>query len=75
MNLPNKEKGIPRLTLAAARKNAGLTQVEAAKRLGVSSFALYCWEKGTSFPTQPKIDKICSLYNIPYDCINFSPND
>ena len=67
--------GAVKLTLAAARKNAGLTQAEAAKKLGVSSFAVHCWEKGTSYPTQPKIDKICSLYNIPYNCINFNPND
>ena len=64
----------PKITLMAARKNIGLTQVEAAKRLSVATSTLQSWEKGITHPNQPEIDKLCSLYNLCYDCINFSPD-
>lgn len=65
----------PKFTLVAARKNIGLTQVEAAKNLGVATSTLSNWEKGITYPAQPDIDKICRLYNLKYDYINFLPDD
>lgn len=62
-----------KMTLSAARKNVGLTQSNAAKALGVSTSTLQNWEKGTTYPNQPEIDKICNLYKIPYSCISFNP--
>lgn len=64
---------LPKLTLMAARKNVGLTQVEAAKRLGVSVTTVQNWERGNTYPNQPEIEKICSLYNVCYDCLKFLP--
>ena len=63
-----------KITLAAARKNKGLSQTEAALHLGVSLSTVKNWELGITFPDQPAIDKICALYEIPYDGLNFLPN-
>lgn len=65
----------PKFTLSAARKNVGLTQVEAAKWLGIATSTLRNWERGITYPGQPEIEKICNLYNLKYDFINFLPND
>lgn len=63
---------IVKFTLAAARVNAGLSQKEAAKKLGISNKTLCKWENYTSFPSADMIPVICSLYGIPYDQINFA---
>lgn len=63
-----------KITLAAARVNAGLSQKEAATKLGVSNKTLSSWENGTSFPNAQSISKICELYVVPFDNINFLPN-
>lgn len=41
-----------RITLAAARVNAGLTQEELANKLGVSRMLVYQWESG-KVPMKP----------------------
>lgn len=62
---------MPKMTLEAARRNAKLTQVEAAKELNVAPSTLRNWEKGITFPKQPAIEKMCELYGVPYDYISF----
>lgn len=62
---------MPKMSLAAARKNANLTQVQAAKALNVSLSTLKNWEYGITFPKQPMIEKICELYGVPYDYLRF----
>lgn len=64
---------LPKITLMAARKNAGLTQIDAAKMLNIGVTTLQNWEKGKTYPNQPEIEKLCKLYNIRYDYINFLP--
>lgn len=64
-----------KMTLAALRVNAGHTQKEAASKLGVSNKTLGSWENGDSFPNAQQIEKICELYGVPYDIINFLPNN
>lgn len=59
------------VTLKAARVNAGLTQREAAQLIGVSLSTLKNWESSKTFPNQPQIDKICSVYGTTYDGIRF----
>lgn len=67
---------MPRITIKAARVNAGLTQKEAAKRLNVSNKTLCNWENNISIPKADKIEAICALYNTPYDnLIFFIPNN
>lgn len=64
-----------KISLAAARKNLDLTQKEAAAMLGVSNNTLCNWEKGKSFPDAQQIEKICELYCVSYDNINFLPSN
>ena len=60
-----------KLTLEAAHRNVGLTQKEAAKRLGISNKTLGSWENGTTYPNVAMIGKLCDLYGITYDIIFF----
>ena len=60
---------MPKITLKAARVNAGLTQQKAAAKLGVNKKTVGSWEKGRSLPQPTMIDKICELYGIEYDNI------
>lgn len=62
---------MPKITLKAARVNAGLSQKEAANKLNISNKTLCNWENGVSTPKVEKIDAICSLYGVSYDAINF----
>ena len=64
-----------KFTLRSARINAGLSQKEAADRLGISTKTLSKWENGATFPTADKIPAICELYGVPYDHLNFLPTD
>jgi transcriptional regulator with XRE-family HTH domain len=64
---------VPKITLSAARVNAGYSQKKAAELLGISNKTLCRWENCKSFPDQPMIEKICNLYGVTYDMINFAP--
>ena len=64
-----------KISLEAARVNAKLSQKEAAKLLNVSNKTLCSWESGKTFPSAEMVDKICKLYAVPYDNINFFPCD
>lgn len=64
-----------KLTMKAARVNAGLTQKEAAKRFGISNKTLSSWESGVSSPRADQVTEICECYGIPYDDIIFLPKN
>lgn len=53
--------------LAAARINAGLTQTEAARRLGVDQSAVSFWESGKKHPRASMLVKIADLYCCSID--------
>lgn len=61
-----------RITLEAARVNAGLKQSEAAEKIGVNKKTLSCWERGKSVPKSDKIPIICEVYNRHYDDIQWT---
>lgn len=61
-----------KITLKAARVNAGYSQKGAALALEISNKTLCAWENGKSFPKQPMIEKMCALYGVSYDSINFA---
>lgn len=61
-----------KISLKAARVNARLSQKEAAKKLEISNKTLCSWEKGKTYPDQPMIEKICVLYAVTYDMIDFT---
>lgn len=63
---------MPKITLKAARVNANLSQSEAADRIGVAVSTLRNWEAGKTFPTQPKIEKLCEVYGISFDVLFFA---
>lgn len=60
-----------KISLKAARVNAALSQKEAAVQLGISNKTLCSWENGKTFPDQPMIEKLCVLYGVTYDMIDF----
>ncbi len=60
-----------KISLAAARVNKGMTQREAAREIGVSTKTLVNWEAGRSYPTAPKVEKLCSLYGVSVDNLIF----
>lgn len=55
--------------LKAARVNAGLTQVEACKQLGIAVPTLSKWENGKTFPSAVKLKALCTLYHCKLDDI------
>jgi transcriptional regulator with XRE-family HTH domain len=61
-----------KISLKAARVNAGFSQKEAAEQLGISNKTLCSWENGKTFPGQPMIEKLCGLYGVTYDMIDFA---
>jgi DNA-binding XRE family transcriptional regulator len=66
--IPNRT----RLPLAEWRKRKlKISQVEAAKLLGISKYTLSNYERGISFPDVLIIDKIEKVYDIKYDQIIF----
>ena len=64
-----------KITLEAARRNAGLTQKEVAESLGISNKTLGNWENYATCPTVAQAEKLCALYGLPYDNISFLPNN
>ena len=62
----------PKITLAAARVNAGLSQQDAAKALGVSVATLQNYESGKTVPQWGTVQKIETVYNFPADFIFLS---
>ena len=50
--------------LLISRKNSGLTQLYAAKKIGVNVRTLRKWEKGISYPPKYFVDKMLVLYGV-----------
>ena len=59
----------PKISLAAARVNAGLIQEVAAVKLNVTPETLRSWERGNTVPGYDKFMEICRLYDYPADFI------
>lgn len=63
-----------KLTLAAARVNANLTQEEAAKLCGVSRSTIINWESGKTRIKKHQAIGLANIYGIPIDNI-FLPEE
>lgn len=61
-----------RITLEAARVNAGLTQKQVCDAIDISLTTIGLWEHGDRMPTVDKAIKLAELYGVPLDCINFA---
>ncbi len=64
-----------KIQIRAARVNAGLTQVDAAKLLDVSVNTLIKWESRPELIPAYKQRAISETYQIPIDNLIFLPND
>lgn len=58
--------------LCACRVNAGYTQKEVAKILGVCEKTVVDWETGNTAPKIEKAQKMSELYGIPLAYMDFS---
>lgn len=58
-----------KITLKAARVNAGLSQDDVTKQLHISKTTLVNWEQGHVALKACDFLKLCELYNIEPDCI------
>ena len=61
-----------KISLAAARVNARMTQAEVAEILKISKSTLASWERGITEPKVAQAEKLSELYNIPSDNIFFN---
>lgn len=55
---------MPQISIKAARVNAGLTQKQAAEKLGISDQTLSHYEKNSGLVKQATLEKMYSIYNI-----------
>lgn len=53
--------------LKKLRKQAQLTQVDVAEKLGISQPAYASWERGVKKPTQENLVKIAQILNVSVD--------
>jgi transcriptional regulator with XRE-family HTH domain len=56
-----------KISIEAARVNAGFTIVEAAKELGVATSTLSSYENGRTSPRYDVLEKMAVLYNWPIE--------
>lgn len=63
-----------KISLAAARVNAEMTQSEVAEKMHVSKQTIVNWEKGKIIPGTAQLNFLCTLYRFPVDNI-FLPNE
>lgn len=63
---------MPKMKLKALRINAGYTRLEVAEAVGCSVSTIKNWETGKTYPKQNAIEKLCELYSVTYDYIDFA---
>ena len=59
-----------RISLAAARVNAGMTQEDVAAAMNVSKNTIVSWEKYKTEPSISQGKKLSELYGLPGDMID-----
>lgn len=59
---------VPKITLKAARVNAGLTQKEAAKLIGIHFQTLSKYEEDSSNIPFSLVEKASEIYKLPISC-------
>ena len=63
-----------KISLKAARVNAGLSQEEAASQVGVSRQTITNYETGKTAPDIKTLRKLADLYAVNINRISFLPN-
>lgn len=64
-----------KFTLKTIREMRGLSQIEAAKAIGISTDTLSNYERGKSYPDIPVLRKIEIVYKVKYNQLIFLPLD
>ena len=59
----------PKISLTAARVNAGMLQEVAAAKLHINVATLRSWERGDTAPNYDRFMALCKLYKYPADFI------
>lgn len=57
------------ISLAAARVNAGMTQMEVANRMQLNKQTIVNWEKGRVIPKAAQLKMYCEIVGISQDHI------
>ena len=60
-----------KMTLKAARVNAGYNQKEAGEAIGVSEAVISNWERGLTYPDVAQLKRIENAYHVTYDNLIF----
>lgn len=58
-----------KITLEAARVNAGLTQDQVAKKMQLTRATIIAWEKGRKILKIWELDALCEIYGLTRDDI------
>lgn len=58
-----------KISLAAARVNAGFTQKEVAEIMHINKQTLVNWERGKIIPKQACVEMLARIYNFPVNHI------
>lgn len=58
-----------KISLAAARVNAKLTQADIARIMHINKATVGNWENGKIIPKPAQLAMYCDICNIPRDCI------
>ena len=66
-------KNFRTMTIKAARTNADLTLEQASDELGISKATLCGYENGKVSPTIEMVLKMCELYKVGINQLNFLP--
>lgn len=53
-----------KISLKAARVNAGLTQKQVEDATGIARSTLIRWERGDTIPSRENLTRLCKLYGI-----------
>ena len=62
-----------KISMAAARVNAGKSQQDVADEMGLARTTIVLWEKGKVIPKAAQFEMFCRVCNIPKDYV-FLPN-
>ena len=60
-----------KMTLKAARVNAGYNQKEAGEAIGVSEDVISNWERGLTYPDVVQLKRIENAYHVTYNNLIF----
>lgn len=63
-----------KITLEAARVNAGLTQDQVAEKMQLTRATIIAWEKGRRILKIWELDALCEIYGLTRDDIFLLPN-